>query len=254
MMADSKQQPLLSIIIPAYNEALRLPDSLKQIDAFVQQQNFGVEVVVVDNNSSDGTAQVVQAAASERPYIQLLREAVQGKGAAVKNGMMAAAGEYLFICDADLSMPIGEVTKFLPPALNGHEVAIASREVAGAHRYGEPQYRHLMGRMFNFIVRLLAIPEVQDTQCGFKVFRRDVAREVFPLQTIDGWAFDVEVLFIARQRGYKLIEVPINWYYRANSRINPVRDAINMVVEVLRVRVNGWRGIYSRGDHSNGEA
>lgn len=246
--------PLLSVIIPAYNEEVRLPDSLDKIDAFVRLQDYEIEVLVVDNNSKDSTADIVRDAAARRPYIRVMSEPAQGKGAAVRTGMLAATGDYLFICDADLSMPIEEVSKFLPPSLNGHDVAIASREVPGAHRYDEPQYRHLMGRIFNLIVRVLAIPEIHDTQCGFKVFRREVAHEVFPLQTIDGWAFDVEVLFIARQHGYNLIEVPINWYYRANSRVNPIRDAINMVTEVIRVRVNGWRGLYQKGNNSNGKA
>ena len=246
-MTGSNDTPLLSIVIPAYNEAQRLPDSLDQIDAFVKAQAYGVEVVVVDNNSSDSTPDVVRDLIPERPYLRLLHEPVQGKGAAVKTGMLAARGDYLFICDADLSMPIEEVSKFVPPALNGHDVAIASRELPGARRFDEPEYRHIMGRVFNFIVRVLALPRIQDSQCGFKIFRREVAREIFPLQTIDGWGFDVELLFIARQRGYNLVEVPINWYYRANSRVNPIRDAINMVVEVLRVRLNGWRGRYSKG-------
>ncbi len=116
----------------------------------------------------------------------------------------------------------------------------------GARRVDEPQYRHLMGRVFNLIVRVLAIPGIQDTQCGFKVFRREVARDVFALQTIDGWGFDVEVLFIALKHGYKLIEVPITWYYRPQSRISPLKDSINMVLEVLKVRRNGWRGLYDR--------
>jgi dolichyl-phosphate beta-glucosyltransferase len=125
-------------------------------------------------------------------------------------------------------------------------VAIASREVKGARRVGEPQYRHLMGRVFNLIVRVLAIPRIQDTQCGFKVFRREPARDVFALQTIDGWGFDVEVLFIALKRKYTLIEVPITWYYKPQTKISPVRDSINMVIEVLKVRRNGWRGKYDR--------
>ena len=160
--------------------------------------------------------------------------------------MLAARGEYLFICDADLSMPIEEVSKFVPPALDACDVAIASREAPGARRVGEPEYRHLMGRVFNLIVRLLAIPDIQDTQCGFKVFRRQVAHEVFPLQTIDGWGFDVEVLFIALRRGYRLVEVPITWYYRPQTKISPMRDSINMLAEVMRVRINGWRGVYDR--------
>ena len=244
-MTASEDRPLLSIVIPAYNEERRLPDSLDQIDAFVKAQDYGVEVIVVDNNSSDRTPDVARSVAAERPYVRLLHEPVQGKGAAVKTGMLDARGEYLFICDADLSMPIEEVSKFVPPALNGHDVAIASREAPGARRYDEPEYRHVMGRVFNFIVRVLALPKIQDSQCGFKAFRREIAHEVFPLQTIDGWGFDVEVLFIARSRGYKLIEVPINWYYRANSRIHPIRDAINIFIEVLRVRINGWRGRYT---------
>jgi len=252
-MSAANDRPLLSIVIPAYNEEARLPESLKEIDDFVQAQSYGVEVIVVDNNSTDATQEVARAAAAERPYVRVLFEPVQGKGAAVKTGMLAAAGEYLFICDADLSMPIEEVSRFVPPALNGHDVAIASREAPGAHRIGEPEYRHLMGRVFNFIVRTLALPKIQDSQCGFKVFRREVAREVFPLQTINGWGFDVEVLFIARQRGYDLLEVPINWYYRENSRISPIRDAINMFVEVLRVRLNGWRGRYHDTESSAGD-
>jgi dolichyl-phosphate beta-glucosyltransferase len=159
--------------------------------------------------------------------------------------MLAARGDYLFIADADLSMPIAEVAKFLPPQLTGYDVAIASREAPGAVRYNEPEYRHLMGRVFNFIVKLLAVRGFQDTQCGFKCFRRPIALDLFGSQTINGWAFDVEVLFIAQQRGYSIVEVPIDWYYRANSRINPLRDSIEMVREVLRIRLNGWQGRYT---------
>ncbi len=176
----------------------------------------------------------------------MLHQPRQGKGAAVNMGMLAGQGDYLFICDADLSMPVEEITKFMPPTVDSYDVAIASREVSGARRVDEPQYRHFMGRVFNLIVRVLAIPRIQDTQCGFKVFRREVAREVFSLQTIDGWGFDVDVLFIALKHGYTLIEVPITWYYRPQSRISPLKDSMNMVLEVLKVRRNGWRGLYDR--------
>lgn len=243
-MPHSNDNPKLSIIIPAYNEEARLPDSLSQIGDFVTRQSYATEVLVVNNNSSDRTPEIVAEFAARQPHLRLLHEPRQGKGAAVKTGMLAARGDYLFICDADLSMPVEEINKFLPPALDDYDVAIASREVPGAERFDEPHYRHVMGRVFNFIVRVLAIPRIQDTQCGFKVFRNDVARRVFPLQMIDGWAFDVEVLFIARRHGFKLVEVPINWYYRESSRIHPIRDSVNMLVEVLRVRLNGWRGLY----------
>jgi dolichyl-phosphate beta-glucosyltransferase len=160
--------------------------------------------------------------------------------------MMVGSGHYLFICDSDLSMPIAEVRKFLPPLQPDYDVAIGSREGPGAHRFGEPPYRHLMGRVFNLIVRVLAIPGFQDTQCGFKSFHNEVGKEVFAEQTMPGWAFDVEALFIALRRGYKVIEVPINWYFDADSRVDPVRDTWRMLRDVFKIRLNGWRGVYDR--------
>lgn len=243
-MGQQAESPLLSIVIPAYNEESRLPKSLREIADFVEAQAYSVEVIVVDNNSSDDTLNIARVFASEHNYARVLHEPRQGKGAAVRTGILAGQGDYLFICDADLSMPVDEIPKFMPPQLNGYDVAIASREVPGAKRIDEPEYRHLMGRVFNLIVRVLAIPRIQDTQCGFKVFRREVAQVVFPLQTIDGWGFDVEVLFIALKHGYDLVEVPIIWYYRPQSRISPIRDSFSMVLEVLKVRWNGLRGRY----------
>jgi dolichyl-phosphate beta-glucosyltransferase len=241
------QQPLLSIIIPAYNEERRLPKSLDSIIAFVDGQctkgAFSTEVLVVENGSRDRTTEVAQEYAARRPYIKVLHSS-KGKGAAVRAGMMAGRGRYLFMCDSDLSMPIEEVLKFVPPTLDGYDVAIASREGAGAHRYDEPPFRHLMGRVFNLIVRVIAIPRFQDTQCGFKSFRREVAREVFTDGTMDGWAFDVEALFIALHRGYKVVAVPIDWYHDTDSRVNPVQDTVRMVRDVLKIRINGWKGVY----------
>jgi dolichyl-phosphate beta-glucosyltransferase len=163
--------------------------------------------------------------------------------------MLAARGQYRFICDADLSMPIEEIDKFLPPQLEHFDIAVASREAPGAVRYDEPFHRHLMGRVFNTIVRLLAVPGLQDTQCGFKMFSAEATATLFPLQTMNGWGFDVEVLFAARQWGYQIVEVPIHWYYKANTRIHPIRDSIDMFTEVLKIRRNGLRGMYSRPKH-----
>jgi dolichyl-phosphate beta-glucosyltransferase len=238
------QTPYLSLIIPAFNEAARLPVTLPQVIDFVLAQPYPAEIIVVNNNSRDDTQAIASGFAREQPFVKVLDEPTQGKGAAVRTGMLAAKGQYLFMADADLSMPIGEVAKFLPPALSDYDVAIASREVPGAVRFNEPAYRHLMGRVFNFVVKVLAVPGYQDTQCGFKCFRREVAMDVLSSQSIHGWAFDVELLFIARRRGYHIVEVPINWYYRANSRVSPIRDAYEMVREVLRIRLNGWRGLY----------
>ncbi len=245
-------RPFLTIIIPAYNEAQRLPDSLKKIAAFLRSQSFHTEILVVENRSTDETSDVVRSFANTisaaDPFTLELLHSAPGKGAAVKTGMLVGRGDYLFICDADLSMPIDEISKFLPPQQesNGYDVAIASREIAGAVRYNEPFYRHLMGRVFNFVVRRLIIPGIEDTQCGFKMFTREAAAQVFPHQTIDGWGFDPEILYISRIRGLNLVEVPINWYYMSESRINPILDTINMVREVLRIRRNGLRGIYER--------
>ena len=170
----------------------------------------------------------------------------QGKGAAVKHGMLVAQGDYRFICDADLAMPIEEIAKFLPPAQHrgSYDIAIASREAPGAVRYDEPAYRHLMGRVFNSLVRFMAVPGIQDTQCGFKMLNRQAAELIFPLQRLDGWSFDVEVLYIARCHNLNLVEIPIHWYYQTDSRVRPVHDTISMVQELLKIRRNGRRGLY----------
>ena len=238
--------PLLSIIIPAYNEERRLPTTLPQVVAFAKAQEYPVELLVVDNASTDRTPDIVRDIAAGHPSISLLHQPIRGKGAAVRKGMLEGQGEYLFICDADLAMPIEEVSKFLPPTLSDYDVAIASREAAGAVRYNEPWYRHLMGRVFNLTVRMLAVPGIQDTQCGFKCLSRACARDIFSIQQIDGWAFDVELLYIAQRRGYRITEVPIDWYYGEGSRVSPVRDSLNMLREVLHIRQLGRSGFYER--------
>jgi dolichyl-phosphate beta-glucosyltransferase len=243
-MTGSSDRPLLSIIIPAHNEENRLPASLEQVALFVAAQSYPIEVIIVNNNSTDRTAEISRQFADAHAYARALDEPCKGKGMAVRAGVLAGRGEYLIFCDADFSMPVEEISKFVPPAIDNYDVAIASREAPGARRIDEPQYRHLMGRVFNFLVRLLAIPKIQDTQCGFKAFRRDVAQTVFPLLTIGGWGFDVEVLFVSLRRGYKLVEVPITWYYKSQSRVNPIQDSLKMGLEVLHVRWNGLRGLY----------
>jgi glycosyltransferase involved in cell wall biosynthesis len=239
------KKPFLSIIIPAYNEAGRLPASLRRINAFLSTLPFEAEVLVVENGSTDGTFDVIQSMQDEIHGLKVRHEDTRGKGWAVKQGMLAASGEYRFICDADLSMPIEEITRFLPPALDDIPIAIASREAPGAVRYDEPTSRHLIGRVFNWLVRVLLLHGLQDTQCGFKCFRADVAEQVFPLVTISGWTFDVEALFIARRMGYPVVEVPIPWYYDANSKVRVGRDALQMGADLLRIRWNALRGRYS---------
>jgi len=252
-VGEGEQRPLLSIIIPAYNEAQRLLPTLQKIAEFLRLQRYTAEVIVVENGSTDETSTVVeQFAATEvhqdDPFRVRLLHSAQGKGAAVKHGMLNANGDYRIMSDADLAVPIEEFNKFLPPVLpiRSNDVAIASREGPGAIRHGEPFHRHLMGRVFNFLVRALAVPGVQDTQCGFKCFTREAALFLFPLQRIDGWGFDVEILHIASMHGLRMVEVPVEWYYGQNSRIRPLENTISMVTELLRIRLNGRRGYYDK--------
>ena len=243
-LSSKTDTPLLTIVVPAYNEEKRLPATLPQITHFIANQAYEIEVILVNNNSQDRTREIAEQFAAEFPYIRVIDEGRQGKGAAVKTGLTAGRGEYLFIADADLSMPISEVSKFIPPNIETYDVAIGSREAPGAVRYDEPEYRHLMGRVYNLIVRLFAVKGFHDTQAGFKCFHRDSVRTIIDRQTVDGWAFDVELLYIAQKHGCKIVEVPIEWHYQPNSRINPLKDSYEMFLEVFKIRNKGKQGIY----------
>jgi glycosyltransferase involved in cell wall biosynthesis len=238
--------PFLSIIIPAHNEENRLPITLEQVFAFLAKQSYAAEVIVVENGSYDRTYEIAQGFAKQYENLRVIQNHDRGKGLAIQRGVKEAKGSYLFLCDADLSMPIEEISKFLPPQLDHVDVAIASREAPGAVRYNEPAYRHITGRVFNTLIRLLVLPGLQDTQCGFKCIRAEVARDIFPYQTLTGWAFDVELLYIARRRGYQLVEVPIHWYFNADSKISVVRDSLRMFLDLLQIRRNARCGLYDR--------
>ncbi len=234
----------LSIIIPAHNEETRLPGTLEQVFHFLKQQSFTSEVVVVENGSADRTFEIAQEFAKRHANLRVIQNESRGKGLAVQRGMKEAKGAYLFLCDADLSMPIEEIAKFIPPQLQNVDIAIASREAPGAVRYHEPYYRHFTGRVFNTLIRWLVLPALQDTQCGFKCIRADVARDIFRYQTLTGWAFDVELLFIARHHKYRVVEIPIHWYYNADSKISIFRDSLRMFIDLLAIRRNARRGLY----------
>lgn len=218
--------------------------TLKRVTDYLARQGFSAEVVVVDDGSTDATVQLVAKFAAGSAAVHLLRNPHQGKGAAVKAGMLRATGEYRFLCDADLSMPIEELAKFLAPSAANYDIAIGSREIAGAHRYNEPSYRHLMGRIFNLIVRLLVVGGIQDTQCGFKCFRGPAADVLFPVQRSQGFGFDVEILFLAQRRGMRIVEIPIEWYHEKESKVSPLRDTLAMLRDVLAVRWNSMVGRY----------
>lgn len=236
-------EPFLSIVIPAHNEERRLPRTLEQVVAFVNQQTFDVEVLVVENGSRDSTLKIAQEYAARHPLVHAMHEPLPGKGRAVQKGMLAATGRYRFFADADFSMPVGEISRFIPPALDV-PVAIGSREAPGAVRYNEPRYRHITGRVFNTIIRLLVLHKLQDTQCGFKMFRADAAEDLFPRQRLMGWSFDVELLYIANRHGYPIHEVPVPWYFNPESKVNVLRDSWRMFTDLLAIRRNGWLGKY----------
>jgi len=249
------EQPFLSIVIPAYNEERRLPRTLEKIASYLERQDYRSEIIVVDDGSEDGTVGVVEDFMASHPHLRLIKNDHRGKGYAVRTGMLAARGKYVLFSDADLATPIEEAEKLLPFLEAGHDIAIGSREGIGARRYGEPWYRHLMGRVFNLLVRLIVLKGFRDTQCGFKCFRREVARDLFHRVNLYGaeagqvrggavTGFDVEILLLARKAGYSVVEVPVEWYYGANARVNLLRAPLRMFNDILRVRLNDWSGGY----------
>lgn len=245
-LMPATDEPHLSIIIPAHNEEHRLPPTLEKIDRFLRDQPYEAEVIVVENGSSDRTVEITEAFAENHANVHLIKAAVRGKGLAVKVGMQAATGHYRFICDADLSMPIEEITKFLPPHVDGYDVIIATREGREAKRIGEPEYRHLMGRVLNWIIKITALRGIEDTQCGFKMFTREAAEDLFGVQQMVGVGFDIELLFVARRRGYKIKEVPITWYFDPDSRMRVIQDSLHVLLEIYAIRRNWLRGVYAK--------
>lgn len=236
----------LSIVIPAYNEERRLPNTLRAVDSYISEQDYTTEVIVVVNGSTDNTLEVAQEFAAEHNYVRVLHDHKRGKGRAVRLGMIEALGKYRFMCDADLSMPIHEIDRFLPPKLENCDVAVGSREALGSTRYNEPIFTHLRGRIFSNLVKLFTMQEFEDTQCGFKCFRAEVAVDLFSIQQIDGMSFDVELLYIAKQRGYKIVEVAIDWYFDPESKVRMLDDSLKMLADLILIRRNWRYGKYER--------
>lgn len=245
-MVDIQRWPGLSIVIPAYNEQHRLPGTLDELQRYRVRFEGPFEVIVVDDGSSDGTVNVVRSRAAELPWLVALERSHTGKGGAVRAGMLAARHPWVILCDADLSMPVDEIDRFLAALDTGCHIAVGSRVLPESRRYAQPARRRLMSHVFNLLVRTLVVPGLRDTQCGFKAFRGDVAYDLFSHGYLDGFSFDVEILFLAYKRGYRLQEVPITWHFDADSRVRAVTDTIDMALDLLRIRYYAACGRYRR--------
>jgi glycosyltransferase involved in cell wall biosynthesis len=251
------REPYLSLIIPAYNEEARIAQTLRAVTDYLRAQNYAWEVLVVDDGSADATLAAARRFAREQRDlpIRVIANPHRGKAYAVRSGVQAARGKLIGFTDADLATPIDTLDAVIPHFADGCHVVIGSREDRGAVRRDEPTYRHLMGRVFNWLVQAVALPGIQDTQCGFKVLRGRIAHELFAASQLYGedeappigpavTAFDVEILFLARQRGYRIASVPVIWQYGTESKVNPLLDSARNFRDVLMVRLNSLLGRY----------
>jgi len=236
-----------SFIVPAYNESGRIRPTLDEILRYTAEQNWDVEILVVDDGSHDDTADVIREYARGYSQIRLLQNpGNRGKGYSVRNGMLHARGDICLFTDADLSSPISEAPKLFEAIRAGADGAIGSRWLrAELQTERQPLYRQAFGRIFNLVLRVFLGLRFKDTQCGFKAFRREAAQRIFPLQKIERWGFDPEILYIARRMGLQVAEVPVLWAHSEGTRLHPFRDGMRMFVDVLHIRWNALSGAYS---------
>jgi dolichyl-phosphate beta-glucosyltransferase len=246
----------LSVVIPAYNEESRILPTLESVHAFLSKHFADFEIIVVNDGSKDSTSQVVTDFARHHEGVRLIAyEVNKGKGYAVRAGMLAASGNLILMNDADGSSPIQEVLRLKEAMLDGADIVIASRAKPDPTRVVKAlAYRTYMGNTFNGIVQWLLLPGLKDTQCGFKLFKRPVAQDIFSCARIDGYAFDVEVLYIAKCRNYKIVEIAIDWTNIAGSKVNVLIDSTKMLFQVIKVKLNSMCGHYKRSAKSEAKA
>lgn len=236
----------ISIVIPAYNEARRIAPTLEKVQSYLDNTGLTYEIIVVDDGSTDNTAEVVKEFCQRRSSWSLLANgANRGKGYSVRRGMLEASGDYILFSDADLSTPIEEMDSLLKQVKDGFDIAIGIRGVPGAALYvPQPFYREWAGAAFTFTISLVTGLRVADTQCGFKCYRASVAKHIFQKQMISGFSFDVENLYLAKKYGYKVKEVPVEWVNDPNSRLRLFRDATMMFADLVKIRINNLKGKY----------
>jgi dolichyl-phosphate beta-glucosyltransferase len=237
----------LSIVVPAYNEARRLPGTLPQIVEYGRCLDEPVEILVVDDGSVDATSAVAAEVGAACPFLRVLRsEHNHGKGAAVRRGMLAARYPHVLFTDVDLSTPIAEAAKLRAALAAGADVAVGSRRLAQSDvQVPQPWLRELAGRTFSGLVSLVLLPGIHDSQCGFKAFRQAPLRAIFGRQRLQGFGFDAEVLWLARRLGYRVVEVPVVWRDDRRSNVRLLRDSGGMLLDLGRVRLNAWTGRYA---------
>jgi dolichyl-phosphate beta-glucosyltransferase len=240
--------PQYSIVIPAFNESGRIPATLESVISCIRASAWDAEVIVVNDGSTDATAQLVREIARKAPEIRLIENpGNRGKGYSVRNGILQAQGEIVMFTDSDLSAPIIEAERLFAAIAAGADIAIGSRWLeSGRQTHRQPLYRQVFGRCFNLVCRMVMNLPFADTQCGFKAFTRSAAQTVFQLQTIERWGFDPEILFIALKRGYAVKEVPVSWAHDARTRMSYLRDGLQMLKELAIVRWNALTGHYSK--------
>jgi glycosyltransferase involved in cell wall biosynthesis len=243
---SNDRPPAYSIIIPAYDEGARLGATLERVLAYVADKGWNAEILVVNDGSHDNTAEIIRGFTERNPGVQLLENpGNRGKGYSVRNGMLHAQGEIRLFSDADLSSPIEEAGKLFSALAGGAEIAIGSRWLrSDLQTQRQPLYRQLFGRIFNLLLRIILGLSFKDTQCGFKAFTCRAAMAIFPMQKIERWGFDPELLYLARKFKLKVVEVPVAWAHREGTRISPLRDGTKMVLEMLKIRWNALSGKY----------
>lgn len=232
-----REQPSISVVVPAYNEENRLNDTLPVMFTYLREHFPHFELLIVDDGSTDRTPAIVREFAQQHPEVRLISyQPNQGKGHAVRTGILESRGEWVLFSDADLATPIEELPNLSAKLHEGYDIAIASRAVRGAKLVvRQPWYREFAGRSFNLMVQLLAVPGIHDTQCGFKLFRREAAHEIFSRCEENGFGFDIEVLHVALRLGYRIAEVPVHWMHREGSKVRLLRDAVRMFLALLRI-------------------